>query len=49
MAPRFVKAYVKTNEHDRNDAEAICKGVAHPRMRFVPNENFARELLRLLL
>src|SRR5437870_4187375 len=36
MAPQFVKAYVKTNKSDRNDAEAICEAVARPNMRFVP-------------
>ena len=36
MAPQFVKAYVKTNKNDRNDAEAICEAVARPNMRFVP-------------
>lgn len=36
MAPQFVKAYVKTNKSDRNDAEAICEAVARPSMRYVP-------------
>ena len=36
MAPQFVKAYVKTNKSDRNDAEAICEAVGRPQMRFVP-------------
>jgi transposase len=36
MAPQFVKPYVKTNNNDRNDAEAICEAVARPNMRFVP-------------
>ncbi len=35
MAPQFVKPYVKTNQSDRNDAEAICEAVARPNMRFV--------------
>ena len=35
MAPQFVKAYVKTNKNDRNDAEAICEAVGRPNMRFV--------------
>ena len=35
MAPQFVKAYVKTNKSDRNDAEAICEAVGRPNMRFV--------------
>jgi transposase len=35
MAPHFVKPYVKTNENDMNDAEAICEAVQRPNMRFV--------------
>ena len=36
MAPQFVKAYVKGNKTDGNDAAAICEAVSRPRMRFVP-------------
>ena len=36
MAPQFVKPYVKTNKNDMADAEAICKAVGRPNMRFVP-------------
>lgn len=25
MAPQFVKPYIKTNKHDKADAEAICE------------------------
>lgn len=35
MAPAFVKAYLKANKNDRNDAEAICEAVQRPSMRFV--------------
>jgi transposase len=35
MSPQFVKPYVKTNKHDRADAEAICEAVRRPNMRFV--------------
>jgi transposase len=35
MAPAFVKAYLKSNKNDRNDAEAICEAVQRPSMRFV--------------
>lgn len=35
IAPQFVKPYVKTNKNDRADAEAICKAVSRPNMRFV--------------
>lgn len=36
MPTRYVKAYVKTNKNDANDAEAICEAVRRPNMRFVP-------------
>jgi transposase len=35
MAPQFVKAYVKSNKNDYNDAEGICEAVGRPNMRFV--------------
>lgn len=35
MNPAYVKAYVKTNKNDRNDAEGICEAVSRPTMRFV--------------
>jgi transposase len=35
MAPQHVKAYVKGNKNDANDAEAICEAVGRPNMRFV--------------
>lgn len=31
---KFVKAFVKTNKNDANDAEAICEAVQRPNMRF---------------
>lgn len=34
--PKFVKAYVKSNKNDFNDAEAICEAASRPNMRFVP-------------
>ena len=36
MPPRYVKPYVKRNENDAADAEAICEAVTRPTMRFVP-------------
>jgi len=36
ISPHFVKAYVKSNKNDRNDAEAICEAIGRPSMRFVP-------------
>jgi len=36
IAPQFVKPYVKSNENDANDAEAICEAMSRrPSMRFV--------------
>ena len=35
IAPQFVKAFVKSNKNDANDAEAICEAVQRPSMRFV--------------
>ena len=35
MAPQFVKPYLKSGKNDANDAEAICKAVGRPNMRFV--------------
>lgn len=35
IAPRFVKAYLKSNQNDFNDAEAIAEAVQRPTMRFV--------------
>lgn len=34
MSPRFVRPYVKSNKNDARDAEAICKAVSRPSMRF---------------
>lgn len=36
IAPRFVKAYLKSNKNDFNDAAAIAEAVQRPTMRFVP-------------
>jgi transposase len=35
IAPQFVKPYVKSNKHDRADAEAIMEAGLRPTMRFV--------------
>jgi transposase len=43
IAPQFVKPYVKTNKNDAADAEAICKAVARPNMRFVPIKNVEQQ------
>ena len=36
MSPQFVKPYVKSNQNDALDAEAICEAVQRPNRRFVP-------------
>lgn len=36
MPPSYVKPYVKRGKTDAADAEAICKAVRRPTMRFVP-------------
>jgi transposase len=35
MPANYVKAYVKRNKNDANDAAAICEAVTRPSMRFV--------------
>ena len=34
IAPQFVKPYVKSNENDANDAEAICEAISRSYTRF---------------
>src|SRR3974390_23555 len=36
VPPSYVKAYLKRNKNDANDAAAICEAVTRPSMRFVP-------------
>ena len=36
MPPATVKAFVKRNNNDAADAEAICEAITRPSMRFVP-------------
>jgi len=43
MAPQFVKPSVKSNTHDRADAEAIGEAVTRPTMRFVPIKELAQQ------
>lgn len=55
IAPQYVKAYVKGNKNDYNDAEAIAEAAQRPNMRFVPVksveqqdiQNFHRQRERL--
>lgn len=48
IAPQFVKAYVKGNKNDANDAEAICEAVSRPGMRFVPIKTIEQQDLQAL-
>ena len=43
IAPQYVKAYVKGNKNDYNDAEAIAEAVQRPTMRFVPIKSVERQ------
>jgi transposase len=48
MPPQYVKAYVKTNQHDAADAEACCEAVQRPGMRFVPIKSGEQQALLML-
>jgi transposase len=48
MAPQFVKPYVKTNQNDAADAEAICEAVTRPNMRFVGIKNVHQQTVLCL-
>lgn len=37
-APQLIKPYAKSNTKDAADAEAICKAVDRPSVRFVPTK-----------
>jgi len=43
IAPQYVKAYVKGNKNDYNDAEAIVEAAQRPNMRFVPIKSVAQQ------
>ena len=45
IAPQFVNPSVKRNKTDAADAEAICKAVGRPNMRFVPIKNTEQQAL----
>src|SRR5262245_21599796 len=48
MPPSYLRAYVKRNENDAADAEAICEAVGRPTMRFVPiKTTYAQSTLML--
>ena len=48
MAPQFVKPYVKANNNDLRDAEAIAEAMTRPPMRFVPVKSVAQQDLQAL-
>jgi transposase len=48
MPPQYVKAYVKTNKNDFNDAEAICEAVQRPNMHFVPKKSLEQQDIQIL-
>ena len=48
IAPQFVKPYVKSQNNDANDAEAICEAVSRPSMRFVPSKTVEQQDLQCL-
>ena len=36
IPPQFVRAFVRGNHNDMNDAKAICEAIKQPYMRFIP-------------
>jgi transposase len=48
IAPQFVKPYVKSQNNDANDAEAICEAVGRPNMRFVASKSIGQLDLQAL-
>jgi transposase len=48
MPPQYVKASVKTNEHDAADAEGCCEAVQRPSMRFVPIKSAGQQAACML-
>ena len=48
MSPALVAPYRTGNQHDRNDADAICEAVRRPRMRFVAVKSVAQQDLLAL-
>ncbi len=36
LPPQYVKPYVKRGKNDASEAEALCKAMSRPTMRFVP-------------
>ena len=48
MPAQYVKAYVKGNKNDGNDAEAICEAVSRPGMHFVAINTEAQHEIQML-
>ncbi len=48
MPPAYVKAYVKRNETDAADAEAIAEALTRPTMRFVPVKSVDQQSMLML-
>jgi transposase len=48
MAPQFVKPYLKSNTHERAEADAIAEAVTRPTMRFVPVKELAQQDVQAL-
>jgi transposase len=48
MPAQYVRPFVKTNKHDRADAEAVGEAVQRPQMRFVPIKSAAQLDLQAL-
>jgi len=46
--PRFVKAYLRGEKNDYNDAAALCEAVVQPQMRFVALKSPAQQDLQAL-
>ena len=43
IAPQYVKAYVRGNKNDYNDAQAIAEAAQRPNMRFVPIKSIEQQ------
>jgi len=46
--PAYVKAFLKTNKNDFNDAEAICEADSRPTMRYVSSKTIEQQDIQLL-
>jgi transposase len=48
ISPQFVRPFVKSNENDFIDAEAICEAACRPSMRFVTPKTESQQCLSAL-